>query len=382
MKILILTFLLSSLIICGLLASTNLTEEQMMLLIKEELEFTNELLQAQQITAQIITMKQQSLTKKTAQMQKDFERLKELANRDEILDEQSLLLAQSELKSLKLSTQSVGAEIDDFIKEMQTANDKRSSNNARLIVLSENIIALVRKDKSTPYPEELLAVMASNLDLMKTAHSKDSFDNAAFRDFVAAFGVYANYLERSGADISLVKIYAEQLRLIGQNIEEYNKQYQSFQQAMNEYQSMLKTQEEANIQLTEELSRINQYQEERFFRELIYFDSGSVELKNEFKQILKTFADEYREFKDSEFHIIGYSDSDPITGKLARTYPTNWELSMARATAVARYLIDKLDISASQIVITGRGEYMPFFKDGVIDKTKSRRVEIKIEKIK
>ena len=382
MKNKVLYIIVLAFVILSLWSTENLTEDQVMMLMKEELEFTNELLQTQQITSRIITLKQETLTRKTGQMLQDFERLKELANRDEMLDEQSLKQAQSELDDLKSSTASISSEIQDFVTEMQSANDKRKSNYARLITLAENIIRLVSNDASTAVPIELSQQMHTSLERLKTAYQQDSFDNQAFNSFVDAFGTYAEILSRSGADITLIQIYAQQLRLIGQNIDEYNKQYASFQQAMYEYQAMLAAQEEANLELAKELERINQYQEERYFREFIFFDSGRVEIKQDYIDVMKQFADEFRDYQDHEFFIIGYSDSDPIRGKLARTYPSNWELSLARATAVARYLIEKLDISAAQIVIVGRGEYKPFFEDGVLDKTKSRRVEIKIEKIK
>ncbi len=382
MKNKVLYIIVLAFVILSLWSTENLTEDQVMMLMKEELEFTNELLQTQQITSRIITLKQETLTRKTGQMLQDFERLKELANRDEMLDEQSLKQAQSELDDLKSSTASISSEIQDFVTEMQSANDKRKSNYARLITLAENIIRLVSNDASTAVPIELSQQMHTSLERLKKAYQQDSFDNQAFNSFVDAFGTYAEILSRSGADITLIQIYAQQLRLIGQNIDEYNKQYASFQQAMYEYQAMLAAQEEANLELAKELERINQYQEERYFREFIFFDSGRVEIKQDYIDVMKQFADEFRDYQDHEFFIIGYSDSDPIRGKLARTYPSNWELSLARATAVARYLIEKLDISAAQIVIVGRGEYKPFFEDGVLDKTKSRRVEIKIEKIK
>jgi len=74
-------------------------------------------------------------------------------------------------------------------------------------------------------------------------------------------------------------------------------------------------------------------------KEEIDFDKGSAEIKNEYKPILeKIYYDiDWKNIK--ELIVEGYADSDPITGELAKKYPTNWELSSARALSVVKYLI-------------------------------------------
>jgi hypothetical protein len=77
--------------------------------------------------------------------------------------------------------------------------------------------------------------------------------------------------------------------------------------------------------------------------------------------------------------IEGHTDSIPINGDLSKYYPTNWELSAARATTVLRRMRDAFGSSASQyhMMATGYGDSMR------IDKTfraseRNRRIEIKI----
>lgn len=359
----------------------ELSDDQMMLLIKEELEFTNELLQTQQITSQIITLKQKRLQQKTEDILRDFARLKSLANQDEKLDEAKLKQARTELDSLRLATAGISGQIDEFLAEMQAANDKRISNQRRLITLAQNIVRIVEKETDAKLPPNILPTMQKSLQNMKDSIDSELFDHKSYDTFLSAFAQFIAWQERIPKDTALLKIYAEQLRLIGINIQEYNKQYTSFKNAMQEYQRLLSAQEEANRELNKELDRMHAYQQQRVFKEFIYFDTGSISLKSSFLDALKLFATEYKDQAGYEFHIIGYSDTDPIRGKLAKTYPSNWELSLARATVVAKYLINNMQINPNQIVIIGRGEYRPYFSDGIMDKSKSRRVEIRIVKL-
>jgi chemotaxis protein MotB len=76
--------------------------------------------------------------------------------------------------------------------------------------------------------------------------------------------------------------------------------------------------------------------------------------------------------------IDGHTDNVPM--KSAK-YPSNWELSTARASMVARFIIDKMRFPPGQMVVTGYGEFRPL-KDNINDDNRAanRRVEIKILK--
>jgi len=76
--------------------------------------------------------------------------------------------------------------------------------------------------------------------------------------------------------------------------------------------------------------------------------------------------------------VDGHTDNIPM--KSAK-YPSNWELSAARASRVARFLVEKMRFPANQIVVSGYGEFRPL-KENVNDEARAlnRRVEIKILK--
>jgi chemotaxis protein MotB len=81
--------------------------------------------------------------------------------------------------------------------------------------------------------------------------------------------------------------------------------------------------------------------------------------------------------KDRAINVEGHTDDVPIGPELARRYPTNWELSAARATNVARYLQEKIGIDPSLLSATGYGEYHPVASNEDEEgRTRNRRIEI------
>ena len=87
----------------------------------------------------------------------------------------------------------------------------------------------------------------------------------------------------------------------------------------------------------------------------VLFDSGRAELKPESAVILDRIAEHLRANRN-EVRVEGHTDSIPVDSDL---YPTNWELSSARATVVTRYLAEVAQISPQRLSAQGYGEYRP-----------------------
>ena len=108
----------------------------------------------------------------------------------------------------------------------------------------------------------------------------------------------------------------------------------------------------------------------------ILFEPGQAEVKKGGLEVLGKVASILKEEKDKAIRIEGHTDNVPITGALARKYPTNWELSAARAIHVARILqqegIDPVLLSA-----VAYGEYRPIAgNDAPEGRAMNRRIEI------
>lgn len=110
--------------------------------------------------------------------------------------------------------------------------------------------------------------------------------------------------------------------------------------------------------------------------EQLFFDSGRATLKETGKEVLKKVADAIKSYEDKAIRVVGHTDNVPITGGLQKVFPSNWELSAARATTVVRFLQDS-GIAPERLVATGRAEYAPVAPNDSADgRQKNRRIEI------
>ncbi|MGH7277681.1 MAG: OmpA family protein [Candidatus Rokuibacteriota bacterium] len=110
--------------------------------------------------------------------------------------------------------------------------------------------------------------------------------------------------------------------------------------------------------------------------EAILFDSGRAEVKAGGLVILGKVIEILKTVDDKAIRIEGHTDNVPISGTLARRYPTNWELSAARAINVARYLQEQA-IDAASLSATAFGEFKPVSDNSTPEgRAQNRRIEI------
>jgi len=110
--------------------------------------------------------------------------------------------------------------------------------------------------------------------------------------------------------------------------------------------------------------------------EQLFFDSGRANLKDTGKQVLQKVAESLKGYEDKAIRIVGHTDNVPITKGLQKVFPSNWELSAARATTVVRFLQDA-GIEPERLVATGRAEYAPVSPNDTTEgRQKNRRIEI------
>jgi chemotaxis protein MotB len=116
-------------------------------------------------------------------------------------------------------------------------------------------------------------------------------------------------------------------------------------------------------------------------REKLMFDSGTAEIYQEAKDILKDITIEIGDVPNNT-RIEGHTDNVPIGPELKSKFPTNWELSTARATNVTRYLLEALNFPPQRISSAGYGEYQPVVDNDTEEhKAMNRRVDIVVQRI-
>jgi chemotaxis protein MotB len=105
----------------------------------------------------------------------------------------------------------------------------------------------------------------------------------------------------------------------------------------------------------------------------ILFGSGSADIKKENKFALKEIARIINEL-DNYIRIEGHTDNIPIN---TRVYPSNWELSTARASSVVRYFIEDCKVPPKKVSAVGYGEYKPIANNSTEKgRQKNRRIDI------
>jgi chemotaxis protein MotB len=109
----------------------------------------------------------------------------------------------------------------------------------------------------------------------------------------------------------------------------------------------------------------------------ILFASGSAEVSNEGKLVLDKVIPVLKEIRDKRIQVEGHTDNVQIFSAIKAKYPTNWELSTARAKQVVRYLQEDGGIDPKLLSATGYSEYQPVApNDAAEGKAKNRRIEI------
>ena len=118
------------------------------------------------------------------------------------------------------------------------------------------------------------------------------------------------------------------------------------------------------------------------FQSEVLFASGSAELGKQGTEQLGRLADTLREIstkipKDIDWilRIDGHTDKVPIN---TAQFPSNWELSSARAISVVKFLKSR-EIPAKRLVAAGFGEHQPLDdRDDEIGYRRNRRIELKL----
>lgn len=110
--------------------------------------------------------------------------------------------------------------------------------------------------------------------------------------------------------------------------------------------------------------------------EQIFFDSGRATLKPGGKVVLRKVGEALKSYEDKVVRVVGYTDNVPIAKVLQGKFETNWELSVARATTVVRFL-QEVGVPPQRMVASGKGEYDPVAgNDTPQGRQKNRRIEI------
>lgn len=169
-----------------------------------------------------------------------------------------------------------------------------------------------------------------------------------------------------------------------QNIQEYEPSRESMEEILEEQrlqenealsERMAEALQENSIYDQVDVSFTAQYVQLTMNGALL-FDSGSAELKEESKQILQKVGDILQYYGTGTIEIEGHTDNVPINSS---RFPSNEELSSARALSVFYFLEENTSLNPRDLRHAGMGERDPIADNSTAEgRSRNRRVEIRI----
>jgi chemotaxis protein MotB len=111
----------------------------------------------------------------------------------------------------------------------------------------------------------------------------------------------------------------------------------------------------------------------------ILFPSGEADITPAGLKILERVGRVLKNTANKIIRVEGHTDNVPIKPSLQKQFPTNWELSTARATNVVRFLQEKVGIEPHRLQAIGMSEYHPVAGNSTpAGRSRNRRIEVNL----
>ena len=113
------------------------------------------------------------------------------------------------------------------------------------------------------------------------------------------------------------------------------------------------------------------------FVDRILFEFGKSTITSEGEKILEKVGEILRDIQGKRIRIVGHADNIPILPQYRYKFPTNWELSGARSSAVIRYFIKSIHLDPRNMEAVSRSFHDPIASNETSEgRAQNRRVEI------
>jgi len=257
-----------------------------------------------------------------------------------------------------VTTGTFKAQQSETASQKKRADDLQSQYDALKSTTTAQIADLTGKLKATE--DTLASAQTSNHDLQQALDAKKGELSAKISELIKD----RDALQKQLDDAKAAKAAAE--AAAAAEIEKTKKSYEDLTAGL---QSEIAA---GQIQITQLKGKLTVNLVDK-----ILFDSGKAEIKGDGTKVLDKVASVLNGVADKNIRIEGHTDNVPISGALMSKYASNWELSTARATSVARYLQDQDKVDPTRLVAAGYGEYHPIASNDTPEgRAQNRRIEI------
>jgi chemotaxis protein MotB len=305
---------------------------------------------------------------------------------------------------------SVFVVVQFFLSQEMTGKDTALARlNAQIAQLTE-LLSLERGAKSDL--EEMVALLRSNLTAAEAERDRHKGEVESAGAGAAAARTRADQLSTElDAERRQVTRVLSQVELLNQQIAALRRQLAALEEALDASERKDKEAQariadlgqRLNLALAQRVQELSRYRSEFFgrlrailanrpeirvvgdrfvFQSEVFFDAGAAALRPEGRAELDKLAtallDLEKEIPDDipwVLRVDGHTDIRPIASV---QFPSNWELSAARAISVVQHLIAR-GISAQRLVAAGFGEFQPLDPAQNEDAfRRNRRIELKL----
>jgi chemotaxis protein MotB len=209
-------------------------------------------------------------------------------------------------------------------------------------------------------------VSAAKYDLVQKSLDERTQERDALQ--AANDGMKKQVADLSGQAAGL-QTKVDELSPKAQKAEQLEKTTQTYQELAKKLEKEIR---EGQIEITEMKNRLTVTMVDK-----IIFPSGSAQISKKGKEVLDKVIAILKDVKDKRIQVEGHTDNVPIVSNLKKRFPTNWELSTARASEVVRYLQESGGIDPTLLSATGYSEYQPVASNKTEKgRRKNRRIEI------
>lgn len=110
----------------------------------------------------------------------------------------------------------------------------------------------------------------------------------------------------------------------------------------------------------------------------ILFNSGEAALSERGQEVLGRLGSVLKTIDDKQIQVSGHTDDSPISSEeLRKQFPSNWELSVARAVNVVRHLSEAGGVPPQRLLAAGYGQFHPLTGNATATgRAQNRRIEI------
>jgi len=299
-------------------------------------------------------------------MRSDAVKYKRLNNEKE----QKITELEASMEEIKRMLQKVKQERDQTLAQQQKRVAEMSKAHQGLRTRNETL--LLDMNEAKKQTQELLTgnnQLSGQLELV----------SAEAEDLAKAKAQLSGQLELISAEAEdLAKAKAQlsgQLESISAEAEELAKAKKDREEALRNQQKLIDSLKKEIDTGQVKIARLAGLTTVRL-EDKILFDSSRASIKESGLGILKKVGEALQQIKDKHIQVQGHTDSRSIRWELQELYPTNWELSAARAATIVRYLIDEVGIDPARLSAAGYAFHQPLTSNDTPEgQRENRRVE-------